>query len=50
MIMSSLISPSHMPCLVLTDLNLVEHNITNLKNPPPPLLDEDLEEDVISSK
>jgi len=39
-----------MPCLVSTDLDLVEHNIANLKNPPPPLLDKDLEEDVISSK
>ncbi len=50
MIMSSPILPSYMPCLVLTDLDLVEHNMANLKNPPPPLLNEDLEEDVISSK
>jgi len=39
-----------MPCLVSTDLDLVEHNIVNLKNPPLSLLDEDLEEDMISSK
>jgi len=50
MIMSSLILPSYMPCLVLTDLDLVEYNIVNLKNPPPPLLDKDSEEDVISFK
>ncbi len=50
MIMSSLTLPSHMPRLVSTDLDLVEHNIANLKNPPLPLLDKDLEEDVISSK
>ena len=48
--MSSSTSPSHISRLVSTDLNLVEHNIVNLKNPPPSLLDEDLEEDVISSK
>jgi len=48
--MSSPTSPSHIPCLVSTDLNLVEHNIINLKNSPPPLLDKDLEEDMISSK
>ncbi len=50
MIMSSPISPSHIPRLVSTDLDLVEHNIANLKNPPPSLLDKDLEEDMISSK
>ena len=48
--MSSLTSPSYMPCLVLTNLDLVEHNIVNPKNPPLSLLDKDLEEDVISSK
>ena len=50
MIMSSPTSPSHMPRLVSTDLDLVEHNMANPKNPPPPLSDEDLEEDMISSK
>jgi len=50
MIMSSPTSPSHMPRLVSTDLDLVEHNMANPKNPPPPPSDEDSEEDVISSK
>ncbi len=42
MIMSSPTLPSYMPYLVLTNLDLIEHNIINLKNFPLSLLDKDL--------